>query len=603
MNQQRFDMPYGAACLPEGVRFALWAPSAKRVELLADGAAPLEMPPQPHGWFATTSDRLGAGARYQFRIDGDLIIPDPASRFQPEGIFAPSQVVDPKRYNWRSQGWRGRPWSEAVIWEAHVGTATPQGTYAALADQLPRLRDMGITAIELMPLADFPGTRNWGYDGVLPFAPNASYGTPDDLRGLIDRAHELGLMVLIDVVYNHFGPSGNFLHAYARNFFTERHQTPWGAGLNFDGPDAAPVRNFFVSNACYWLEEFRADGLRLDAVHAIRDDSANHVLLEIAQTIRKTITDRAVHLILENEDNEARWLTRTKDGAPLLYTAQWNDDIHHCWHVLLTNETEGYYRDFKDAPARQLQRSLAEGFVFQGDASLNRNGKPRGEPSADLPPDCFIDFLQNHDQIGNRALGERLTVLAPPERLATAMAVLLLAPHIPLLFMGEEWGTQAPFQFFVDFANDEALSKAVREGRQREFASFSAFAGGGIEVPDPTDERTFHRSKLDWSEADRPPFSQTKALVRECLALRARHLFPLLESGWLRTEDLSHDGLIDLRWSFRAGTWRLILNLGTEASSIVGAPAEQLIWSNATDMHPERGTQATWTAAFFTGQP
>mgnify|MGYP000713450320 CR=1 FL=1 len=452
-------MPFGAEIDGDGVRFALYAPTAKRVDLALGDGRMLPMARGDAGFYAVTAPGLSAGARYRFRIDSELLVPDPASRAQPDGIDADGVVVDSRRYEWRVQNWRGRPWHEAVIYETHVGTATPEGTFAALAEKLPALADFGITALQLMPVADCPGARNWGYDGVLLFAPNNAYGTPDDLRALIDAAHGLGMMVFLDVVYNHFGPSGNYLHAYARTFFSEKHPTPWGAGMNVDGEQSRIVRDFFVHNALYWIEEFCFDGLRFDAVHALRDNGDPHILGEIATAIRARAGDRHVHLILENEDNAARWLARDDANEPVFYTAQWNDDIHHCLHALLTGERDSYYGDFVDAPVKRLARSLAEGFVYQGETSPNL-GRSRGEPSGHLPPTAFVSFLQNHDQVGNRAFGERLTTLAPEPLLRALTAILLLSPHVPLLFMGQEWGETRPFAFFTDF--DGPLAEAVR---------------------------------------------------------------------------------------------------------------------------------------------
>ena len=534
------SMPFGAEIVQEGVRFALWSPTAREVALcLEESERP--MPVDAEGWRRLIVPEARAGSRYAYRIDGGLLVPDPASRFQPDDVSGPSAVVDPNAFAWTDGAWSGRPWEEAVISEVHVGTATPEGTYAALSNRLGDLQALGITAIELMPLAEFPGRRNWGYDGVLPFAPDAAYGTPDDLKRLINHAHSLGLMVLLDVVYNHFGPSGNYLHAYAETFFTERHKTPWGAGLNFDGQSGAPVRSFFVHNALYWLEEFHFDGLRLDAVHAILDDSVEHIIGEIGARAREFIAHREIHLVLENDANEARWLPR-RDGRAILHTAQWNDDIHHAWHTLLTGEDDGYYSDYADAPALHLQRCLAEGFAYQGEPSPHRGGQARGEPSNHLPPAAFVSFLQNHDQIGNRAFGERLSQLVPPERLALARAGLLLAPQIPMLFMGEEWSASSPFLFFVDFAEDEALSTAIREGRRREFERFASFAGG-LEIPDPTHEKTFVRSVLDWTERMQSPHREILEDTRALLALRHERVVPLTRSRYLGATTETRHGL------------------------------------------------------------
>ncbi|ACA21055.1 malto-oligosyltrehalose trehalohydrolase [Methylobacterium sp. 4-46] len=598
------SMPFGAQVEPEGVRFALWAPTAREVALVLDGAEH-PMPEVGAGWRRLTRPEARAGARYGFRIDGDLVVPDPASRFQPEDVAGLSQVVDPGAFAWTDEGWRGRPWEEAVVYEAHVGTATPEGTYAALAAKLEDLRDLGVTAVELLPLADFKGSRNWGYDGVLPFAPDSAYGTPDDLKRLIDRAHGLGLMIFLDVVYNHFGPAGNYLHAYAKTFFTERHQTPWGAGINFDGGESGRVvRDFFLHNALYWIEEFHADGLRFDAVHAILDDSHTHFLAELASRIRAAAGDREVHLILENEANQARWLERGEGGRPTLHTAQWADDLHHGWHVLLTGEAAGYYGSFADRPVAHLARSLAEGFAYQGEPFRTLDNHPRGEPSGHLPPSAFVTFLQNHDQVGNRAMGERLSHLADPDRLALARAGLLLAPQIPMLWMGEEWSASAPFQFFVDFAPDEALNKAVREGRRREFRHFAAFADEekAKAIPDPTAEATFRRSTIDWAERERSPHREVLADTRALLATRAREVVPLTRSGWQGgTARLPRPDVVDVTWRFAGGTLRFVANFGAEFA--LPTPEGRLIWVSPAATCREGGeiVLPAWTGFFARG--
>ena len=559
-------MPFGATVQQDGVQFALYAPTAKSVDLaLADGRM-LPMARDDAGLYSILAPALFAGTRYRYRIDGDLLVPDPASRAQPDGVDADGVVVDSRRYEWRTRDWRGRPWHEAVIYEAHVGTATPEGTFAALAAKLPALADFGITALQLMPVADCPGARNWGYDGVLLFAPNSAYGSPDDLRALVDAAHGLGMMIFLDVVYNHFGPSGNYLHAYAGTFFSDKHPTPWGAGMNVDGEQSRIVRDFFVHNALYWIEEFGFDGLRFDAVHAIEDDSDPHILGEIATAIRAYAPDAHVHLILENEHNAARWLARDAANAPVFYTAQWNDDIHHCLHTLLTGESDSYYGDFVDAPAKRLARALAEGFVYQGETSSNL-GRARGEPSKHLPPTAFVSFLQNHDQVGNRAFGERIGALTSPERLAFAHEVLLLAPQIPMLFMGEEWDATTPFQFFVDFASDPDLSRAVREGRQKEFARFAAFSDAGS-VPDPTALATFERSKLAWAERDTPPHRDALARNRALLTTRRTMIAPLLAGRFLGASAGQGTDLLDIIWRFDTGDLRLIANPTDDPSAV-----------------------------------
>jgi maltooligosyltrehalose trehalohydrolase len=575
-------MPFGANVTTDGVQFSLWAPTAHEVGLVLDGAEhPLQA--DQGGWYRLNAPSARPGSRYGYRIDGDLVVPDPASRFQPEDVHGRSLVVDPGAYQWSDTEWKGRPWEEAVLYEIHVGTATPEGTFAGLMSKLETLRDLGITAIELMPIGEFPGRRNWGYDGVLPYAPDAAYGSPEDLKRLVERAHALGIMVFLDVVYNHFGPSGNYLHAYAKSFFTERHPTPWGAGINVDGEGGRVVRDFFIHNALYWLEEYRFDGLRFDAVHAIVDDSQPHFIQELAARIRETFTDRHVHLVLENEANEARWLGRDGNGSPTLHSAQWADDIHNCWHALLTGESEGYYEDYADKPLERLGRALAEGFTYQGDPSAHKNGVLRGEPSAHLPPSAFVSFLQNHDQIGNRAFGERLSDLITPERLALARSLHLLSPQIPLLFMGEEWAASAPFQFFVDFEDDPDLAQAVRDGRRGEFARFSAFADPETaqRIPDPTERATFERSRPDWSEMTREPHRSVLSETRQLLALRRTEIVPLLKSAYEGSRYVvSPEQTLDLTWTFETGTLRLIANFGSGTMNAQAGAGATVLWSS-----------------------
>ncbi len=578
------SMPFGAEVTSEGVRFALWAPSAEKVHLVLEDTE-FPMTAEESGWYRLLSKDARGGTPYGFKIDGKLIVPDPASRFQPDDVHGRSQVVDPQSYTWSRADWKGRPWEEAVLYELHVGTATTEGTYAALMGKLESLKDLGITAIELMPVGEFPGERNWGYDGVLPYAPDSAYGSPDDLKRLIDRAHELGLMVFLDVVYNHFGPSGNYLHAYAKEFFTDRHPTPWGAGINVDGDASRHVRDFFIHNALYWLEEYQFDGLRFDAVHAIVDDSKQHFLEELATRIRTAFPDRHIHLVLENEANQARWLERRNKGNPHLHTAQWADDIHNAWHALLTGESEGYYHDYADAPLRHLGRALAEGFAYQGDPSPHKQGKVRGEPSAHLPPSAFVSFLQNHDQVGNRAFGERLSHLIPAERLELAQAIFLLSPQIPMLFMGEEWAASTPFQFFVDFESEPDLAKAVRDGRRGEFRHFKAFSDPEMaqRIPDPTDQATFVRSKIDWDEADHPPHRDVLGRIRSLLELRRKEIVPLLKGGYNGSSyNVTPADVLDVTWRFSNGSLRLLANFGSATADETVNHEARLMWSSET---------------------
>ena len=549
-------MPFGAQVLAQGgVRFAFWAPGAKKVELeIAGRFMPLHA--SREGWFEHLVSTAGPGTLYRYRIDGEVLVPDPASRFQPRDVDGPSEVIAPRSYSWGDHAWTGRPWNEAVVYELHVGTFTPEGTYAGAIKKINSLKELGVTAIELMPLSDFPGKRNWGYDGVLPYAPDSAYGRPEDLKALIDAAHANGLMVLLDVVYNHFGPKGNYLPRYAPQFFTERHKTPWGAAIDFSNP---VVRRYFVHNVLYWLEEYWFDGLRFDAVHAIIDDSKRHILDEIRASV-----PAGKHLVLENDANQARFI------GPGRYSAQWNDDSHHGYHVLATGESDGYYAAYADAPAKHLARCLAEGFAYQGEVSPFSK-EPRGEPSAHLPPSCFVDFLQNHDQIGNRALGERLVALSNEKALKALSAIQLLAPSPPLLFMGEEWGCRQPFLFFCDFEGE--LGEAVRKGRREEFSRFASFKNS---IPDPLAEGTFRQCVLDWAKRDAVWLAHYKKLLQ----VRARAVAPRnFGPGKYR---MLGERAFEVKWDGLT----LIANCGDQAIKVGDAPKDKLLWSNATPGAP-----------------
>lgn len=607
MNTRSHEMPFGATVLDGGrVRFRLWAPGAQRVELALQGRAPeatLEMAAEAGGWYGITTEAAAAGTYYQFRIDGDLRVPDPASRFQPEDVHGPSQVVDPRRFAWEDGAWRGRPWAEAVIYELHVGSFSEEGTFRGVERHLDALCELGVTAVELMPLADFPGGRNWGYDGVLPFAPDSRYGSPDDLKRLIQGAHARGLMVFLDVVYNHFGPEGNYLHAYAPQFFTEHHHTPWGAAINFDDRGSETVRQFFIHNALYWIEEYGFDGLRLDAVHAIADDSTPDILEDLATAVRQGPgRERHVHLVLENDQNAAHYLNRDADGAPRWYVAQWNDDIHHALHVALTGQESGYYADYAEAPVAQLARCLAEGFAYQGEPSPFRDGRRRGEASAHLPATAFVNFIQNHDQVGNRALGERLGALATPEALRAATAIVLLAPSPPLLFMGQEWAAAEPFLFFCEFGPD--LADKVTAGRRREFEKFPEFTAPEARerIPDPNAPETFARSRLDWTARERSPHAEWLALHRELLRVRQAHVVPLVrDARHLGSEArLLGARALDARWRYEGAELRLLANLGADPEEIdAPAPAPLFVTAAAHGRDLAQGCLPAWSVAFF----
>ena len=599
-------MPFGAEVLGGGgTRFRLWAPGAKRLTL-ETAAGPLRsdesMNALDSGWFEAIVADAPAGTRYAYRA-GDTRFPDPASRCNPEDVHGASMVVDPLAHDWRDGAWTGRPWEEAVIYELHIGTFTPEGTFEAAIGRLDYLAALGVTALEIMPVADFPGRRNWGYDGVLPFAPDASYGTPDDLKRLVEQAHLRGLMVLLDVVYNHFGPEGNYLNAYAPQFFNPRHHTPWGAAINFDAEGSRTVRGFYLHNALYWIGEYRFDGLRLDAVHAIADDSEPDIVTEIARALRDGPgRERHIHLVLENDRNQSRYLPRDATCRPLTASAQWNDDIHHALHILTTGERDGYYEDYAGRPLWYLGRSLAEGFGYQGEPSHHREGAPRGEPSAHLPPTAFVSFLQTHDQVGNRALGERLCAIADPQALRAAVACVLLAPSPPLLFMGEEFAASTPFLFFCDFGPE--LAAAVTRGRRQEFARFERFSDPEAQaaIPDPNDPATFAASRLRWDEIDRPPHGDWLALHRELLALRHRLIVPRLagmrSGGDFRIEEGS---VLRVQWTLGDGSQlHLVANFAAAASAPVPMPPGQIVYANPPQSADRAGQRelSAWFVAF-----
>ncbi|MCB5186746.1 malto-oligosyltrehalose trehalohydrolase [Methylobacillus caricis] len=565
-------LPAGAQILGPGeVRFRLWAPNAEKVSAILGNGQEYEMAAEAgSGWFSQEIP-ANAGTQYRYQIrdkqGAELLVPDPWSRSQLDSVHGNSVVIDPQAYPWRNPDWQGRPWHETILYEAHVGAL---GGYQGVRARLPQLAAMGFTAIELMPLASFPGGRNWGYDGVLQFAPQFSYGSPDDLKALVDDAHTLGISVLLDVVYNHFGPDGNYLHHYAPQFFCHEHQTPWGDAINFSHPE---VIEFYSENALYWLQEFQFDGLRFDACHAIWDQD---FLLNIAARIREEFQDkRLVHLVAENDNNS---VTLLQNG----YDAQWNDDSHHVLHVLLTGETEGYYSDYAENTIDKLARCLGEGFVYQGETSAHRNHTPRGEPSSGLVASSFVMFLQNHDQIGNRPFGERLTTLAPEHALKVASALLLLSPHVPLMFMGEEYGATEPFIYFTSHA-DPALAKAIREGRRAEFSTFAQFQDPLLadSIPDPNAESSFNRS----IPHDHQTVEQTawREWISHLLQLRHLHLLPhLLLCRALRYAAFGPYAVY-AQWQLGNGSvLTLVANLGPEAASkqlddLVSGPAQVLL--------------------------
>jgi malto-oligosyltrehalose trehalohydrolase len=599
------ERSWGAEILPGGgARFRLWAPALERLALVAMPSRTVQdMARAEDGWFELATDLVKPGDSYLFQLPDGLRVPDPAARAQEGDVHGPSKLIDPRAYDWQTGDWRGRPWEEAVIYELHPGTFSPEGNFAGIESRLDDLVKLGVTVVELLPVAQFSGNRGWGYDGVLMYAPHVAYGGPDALKRLVDAAHARGLMVFLDVVYNHFGPDGNYLNCYAPDFFDPKRHTPWGAAIAYERD---PVRAYFIENALYWLEEFRFDGLRLDAVDQIRDDS---LLTDIATTVRQRITDRHVHLTTE-DDRNVTFLTERVDGVPKLYSGEWNDDFHHAAHVVAVGESDGYYRDYIEAPVAKLARSLTEGYIYQGEPSPFRDGDKRGEPSAGLPPSAFVDCLQNHDQAGNRAFGERLSALAKPEAIEALTAVLLLGPQTPLLFMGEEWGETRPFLFFTDFHG--GLAQNVREGRRNEFRKWRIFADPKARerIPDPNALSTFEASKLDWSETTLSPHRERLALVSRLLEIRREAIVPLSGGigGHAGTVFAADNKGLGVAWRLGdGGSLLMVANLSDEAWPVPAAPSERaaagtLIYETAGgDTGLQAGTLPPWSVVVRVG--
>jgi len=550
VTRSAFPTTWGANLLADGrARFRLWAPDEPTL-CLRTPEGDIAMEPAGGGWFEIVTDKVPVGGAYAFVLPDGFAVPDPAARAQAGSVHGPSKLVDPAAYAWRTD-WTGRPWEEAVIYELHVGTFTRGGTFRSAMEKIPHLASLGVTAIEVMPVAQFGGRRGWGYDGVLLYCPHECYGTPEDFKAFVDEAHAHGLMVLLDVVYNHFGPDGNYLGKYAGAFFHPERHTPWGAAIAFEEP---AVRDYFVENPLYWLTEFNLDGLRFDAIDHIDDQSDAHILEDMARRIRETF-DRPIHLCTEDERNITR-LHPYENGRPKLFTAEWNDDYHNVIHPIATGDTEGYYADFVTDRWKKLARSLAEGFVFQGEPSKMHGNAPRGVPSAGQPLTAFVIFNQNHDQVGNRAFGERLLDLSEKEVVVAFTAVLLLTPMVPLLFMGEEWGETKPFCFFTDF--DGELAAAVRKGRRNEFSKFDAFTDPDTreDIPDPNELSTFEASRIDWYAQDEGEGAAWLALTRHLLAVRQSEIVPRLKGiGPHAGEVVSVDtGLVEVAWRLGDGS-------------------------------------------------
>jgi maltooligosyltrehalose trehalohydrolase len=531
----------GATLSTGGVTFRVWAPERTRVavEVEAPQARRVPLQPQADGTHSGFVPGIGAGALYRFRLDDDGPFPDPVSRFQPQGVHGPSQVVDPA-FAWTDDGWRGLDPEALVLYELHVGCFTPEGTFAAAAKRLPDLAELGVTAVELMPVGDFPGARNWGYDGVSLFAPARCYGTPDDLRRFVDAAHRQGLGVVLDVVYNHFGPDGAYHGQFSPHYYTQRHRTPWGAAINLDDPGAAAVRRFFVLNALHWIHEYHVDGLRLDATHALFDDSRPHFLAELARACRERGRSGVRPLLIAEDHRNLDTLLRAPEAGGFGLDGVWSDDLHHVMRRLLAGDHEGYYRDYSGT-TQELAEVVARGWLYCGRHSVHQGG-PRGSDPAGIPPRRFVTFVQNHDQVGNRALGTRLHHDVGLPEWRAALALWLCLPHAPLLFMGQEWAASTPFLYFTD--HEPELGRRVTAGRRSEFRAFAAFGRAGLEVPDPQAETTFARSRLDWSERLVEPHASCLRLTRALLRLRREGAL-LAEPAWdgLEAGPLGDDGL------------------------------------------------------------
>ena len=562
-------------------RFRVWAPEAERVEVVLgeQGERAEALEPGRRGYHGAVLEDVEPGTPYRYRLDGGEPLPDPASRHQPDGVHGPSAVVDP-RFDWTDGGWSGVELEDLVLYEIHVGAFTPEGTFDAIVPRLAELADLGVTAIELMPVAAFPGERNWGYDGVFPYAVEASYGGPDGLKRLVDAAHGAGLGVVLDVVHNHLGPEGNVLGRYGP-YFTDRYETPWGDAINFDGAGSDEVRRFFVESAVAWVRDYHVDGLRLDAVHAILDTRARPYLEElgVALHLEGDRLDRRVLAIAESDDNDPRLVERHERGGMGL-DAVWSDDFHHALHAPLTGERQGYYQDF--GPLACLEWAYEEGFVYAGQRSTYRRRR-HGRSSERIPAERFVVYAQNHDQVGNRARSERLASLVDSESLKLAAAAVAFSPFVPLLFMGEEYGETAPFPYFTDHGNP-GLAEAVREGREAEFAAFD----WEVEIPDPQAEETFEAARISWDDRDEPGHARLLAYHRELLRLRkAVAALATLKKSRTRAESSDEDGWLIVRRRAPGCDAVLVLHFGEEAAEV---PVElgEGAWKREIDSAEER---------------
>ncbi len=578
-EQRQHDGDFGARYEPGvGTRFRFFAPAVAAVRVAIQGREPLAMETDGHGWHELTVKDADAGALYHYLLPDDADVPDPASRFQPQDVAGPSEVVDPVSYAWKSSDWHGRPWSEAVLYELHVGTFTPEGTFAAAGSKLDHLAALGVTAIELMSIADFAGTRNWGYDAVLWYAPDSAYGRPEELKAFVEAAHERGLMVILDVVYNHFGPEGNYLPRYFPQIFSKEHQTAWGPALNFDGECSHEAREFVLQNAMFWLEEYKVDGLRLDAAHAIIDNGPKHVLDELAERVHAFAGERHIHLIREDENNIARKLVREGGGCPTCYTAQWNHDIDHLLGAGFMGRFDDRNTDDKGETER-LGKALAEGFVIAAQDS----GRDF-EAGCHVPPNAFISFLQSHDLVGNRIFGERVTSLLPTEVVRALVSVALLLPQAPMLFMGEEWGASQPFPYFCDFHGD--LSEAVQKGRCEQISKLPGVSQEDLKnAPNCQAESTYRSAQLQWEELETPEHGAWLDLYKKLLRVRRERLEPLLRGlcGRCGNHEVLGPGALKIDWTLAGGArLQLAANLWHEARGGFGEASGEVIWAEGT---------------------
>jgi maltooligosyltrehalose trehalohydrolase len=573
----------GAEFLPDGVvRFSVWAPRVQTLTVQVvsfSGSVPMKR--HDSGLYTATVDGLAAGSRYYYCLDGERLRPDPVSRSQPAGVHGPSEIVDPRQFVWTDERWTGIQLRDLILYELHPGTFTPAGTFTAIAPYLDYLKnDLGVTAIELMPVAEFPGARNWGYDGTHLYAPHSAYGGPLGLKAFVNACHAQGLAVVLDVVYNHLGPEGNYLNEYGP-YFTDRYQTPWGQAVNFDGDGSSEVRRYFIDNALYWVTEYHIDGLRLDAIHGIFDDSPTHILQDLAEAVhaQAKALGRTVLVIGESDLNDNRVITDRKDGGWEL-DAQWSDDFHHALHVLLTGERSGYYQDFDHLS--ELKTAITDGFVYQGQFSQHRQ-RSHGTPSRHLPGERFLVCSQNHDQVGNRAHGERLSTLVSFAALKLAAGLVLCTPNIPLLFMGEEYGETAPFLYFTSHT-DPILAQLVREGRRREFVQF-----GGKEISDPQDPQTFVRSRLNHALRGEASYKALLRFYHDLIAVRKHS--PALgncNKEYLEVTTIpERQVLLMLRWQPQKETFLLIASFAAESVAFV-PPLSPGRWQKVIDAAAEK---------------